>query len=799
MKPFLGLSGYFLLGLLLLICAPSLSIARIHAPHLSFHPPRFNPPGPFHPPFTHNCNGVPLPIGVPCPTQPQPSVAMCNGIPVPAGTPCPSVPLPPVVRTHDCHGFPLPTQIGCPKIPNQLSKALSQLPQIQITTYLVNCLAAGATCPTNTTDAVKRYISDEISAALRSELSNGITSWELHTRFCVGALPGTSGPYVAPFPAKDNDDQPLQCDDQDMTLFNGLLCSVGDPRGCDGVRRAQGDDGRWWRSPRLVGHDRTHGGADASLSEEQTWGIFLYLLQTKDKPAFEKWVKWIAEQGRPCWIKVGSSCRVSGLPQWCTDSTQTGACNFLPFECVAFEALAREFERNPAAMLAVSRRIGCDLVMGATYGAAGGAFGALVRLGNGLPILLGTLSDAALHDPQLANKVLEIAKVQKPASLKATDFPLRFLSAGLQPLGKLQDVIQTLHLPTPPAPPCIKDLATFGLPLPSALPLLPNGGCVIPPPRLPAPNASNLNLPPLLGPLMSPGFTTGYPVQTQVLVQSLVPYSSFYAFHKVGVQIYLLQRLGLDSSDLQKAAEHLHTVSPGNPFFIYLAKGPSAEVANPILRLKRCPAVNGPQPVKRSQWAWERSEKDEAWTDSSYWDCIFIAKLLVDHEQLGPPPLIKMREAQKRAVRAPSQVSCNGFIFTVVAPKQSPPIGNHDDYQVVFGPPSTTLQGQDWYFNSTLIAPCSGRYSAQLSVTGAPPSTAPVNVHLVTTFRYGLPTVSLVAKPNVLISAPTVTFHLDRYEATSLVLQSSQSHRSIVGAKLVVAWCKNQDASKPCN
>jgi hypothetical protein len=571
---------------------------------------------------------------------------MCNGIPVLPGIPCP--PLPQPLPTHSCHGFPLPIQVQCPPAPSQLDSVLSQVPPVQIAQYLVACLsAAGSECPIGTFDAVKRVISGGVSATLARELDDKIAFWELHTRYCVGALAvrPPDGPYVAPFPAKDNADDSTQCDDQDMTMFNGLLCSVGDARGCDAVRRAQAPDGQWWRSPRLIGHDRTHGGAEAQLSEEQTWGVFLYLLATKNKPAFDGWVDWIEKQGRPCWVKVGSSCQFAGLPQWCTDTTQAGACNFLPYECVVFESLAREFERDPVKALNVSRRIGCDLVMGVSYGAAAGALGALFGIANGLPALFAALPEAVLHDPQFLGKISGLAKDPNLTSLKPTDFPFQLLAAGLKSPVNLPDILRKLPLPAASSTVCVKDLPTFGLPLPP-LPPLPNDGCVIPPPIFPAAGANDLHLPPFLGSLSPRGFTNGYPVQTQVLAQSAVPYSSFYAYHKVGVQVYLLQRLGLDTPDLQKAAEHLRDVSSENPFFIYLAKGASKEVVDPILKL--CPDQLKPQPVGRSQWSWERDQKDQAWIASSYWDCIFAAKLLVNHKQVGPPILVAMQAAQDK-------------------------------------------------------------------------------------------------------------------------------------------------------
>src|SRR5262245_41151646 len=52
-------------------------------------------------------------------------------------------------------------------------------------------------------------------ASLSEVLADHISFWESQTRYCVAA-------NISPFPAKENPDRPEACDDQDMTLFNGL-------------------------------------------------------------------------------------------------------------------------------------------------------------------------------------------------------------------------------------------------------------------------------------------------------------------------------------------------------------------------------------------------------------------------------------------------------------------------------------------------------------------------------------------------------------------------------------------------
>lgn len=107
--------------------------------------------------------------------------------------------------------------------------------------------------------------------------------WEQHAFYCPEAA--IDGVSVAKFPSKQHDNG--ECDDGDMTLFNGLLCASGDERGCDGVRRAQSPDGRFWRSPRRAAARSDNFSADMSL------GILLYVAKTGDYQALSRWLNWI--------------------------------------------------------------------------------------------------------------------------------------------------------------------------------------------------------------------------------------------------------------------------------------------------------------------------------------------------------------------------------------------------------------------------------------------------------------------------------------------------------------------------
>lgn len=113
------------------------------------------------------------------------------------------------------------------------------------------------------------------------------------------------------FPSKEN------CDDGDSIIFNGLLCMVGEEAGCETVRRSQDADGRFWRSPR-----RNPGnlGEAKSFSRDQTLGVLLYLVKTRDQEAAIRWMNWIYGN-RYCSIKnpLGGNCVVFGY-RVCRDS-----------------------------------------------------------------------------------------------------------------------------------------------------------------------------------------------------------------------------------------------------------------------------------------------------------------------------------------------------------------------------------------------------------------------------------------------------------------------------------------------
>jgi len=79
-------------------------------------------------------------------------------------------------------------------------------------------------------------------------------------------------------------------DDGDAAIFNGLLCIVGESRGCDTVKDSQDETGRFWRSPDLIGVKRD----DASFTGDQLKGVIAYLIRTGDKASLTNFLNYLS-------------------------------------------------------------------------------------------------------------------------------------------------------------------------------------------------------------------------------------------------------------------------------------------------------------------------------------------------------------------------------------------------------------------------------------------------------------------------------------------------------------------------
>jgi len=98
-----------------------------------------------------------------------------------------------------------------------------------------------------------------------------------------------------------------------------------------------------------------------------------------------------------------------------------------------------------------------------------------------------------------------------------------------------------------------------------------------------------------------------------------------YQLHLVSVQIYLRQRLDSLTPKLRSAKKILVERQPLNPWYQWLYRGPTRDVAARVLEI--CPAE---APAHKFQWAWQRDTAEAAWKDSMGHDCIFIINRLLE-------------------------------------------------------------------------------------------------------------------------------------------------------------------------
>lgn len=130
--------------------------------------------------------------------------------------------------------------------------------------------------------------------------------------------------YATCFPSKGSEEPTQPCDDGDMTLFNGLICSADTTAGCDAVSGSQDpDSGRWYRSPRLrlIGPGVTTN----SFSPDMAVGVYHWLVSRpspENKASFERWLDWLAKNKR-C---LNADCSRK-WPRFCPDDddAQPGA------------------------------------------------------------------------------------------------------------------------------------------------------------------------------------------------------------------------------------------------------------------------------------------------------------------------------------------------------------------------------------------------------------------------------------------------------------------------------------------
>lgn len=162
-------------------------------------------------------------------------------------------------------------------------------------------------------------------AVKQADLENRIKYWESQLPYCNYS----GGPkFPSKYQDKDAgaDNETLKCNDGDTVLLNGLLCSSGDDRGCDTVKRSQGSNGEWWRSPKKIG---TPGGSETTFSNDHAAGALAMIAQKKDHDALRKWISWMDS---------------FSTPRYCDDDR----CLFKLIDCPMLDRIAASLtESNP--------------------------------------------------------------------------------------------------------------------------------------------------------------------------------------------------------------------------------------------------------------------------------------------------------------------------------------------------------------------------------------------------------------------------------------------------------------------
>ena len=145
----------------------------------------------------------------------------------------------------------------------------------------------------------------------------------------------------AKFPGKM--DAAGNCEDGDINLFAGLLCSAGEEIGCETVRRSQTADGKWFRSPLRAQTDNL--GHPNSFSPDMALGTELYLVISHNQAAGDLWLTWL-DKVRPCLIGSGDGCYQSPLLRFCTNDDE-GGCTVRPGDAAILGETARYVAMTP--------------------------------------------------------------------------------------------------------------------------------------------------------------------------------------------------------------------------------------------------------------------------------------------------------------------------------------------------------------------------------------------------------------------------------------------------------------------
>jgi len=97
-----------------------------------------------------------------------------------------------------------------------------------------------------------------------------------------------------------------------------------------------------------------------------------------------------------------------------------------------------------------------------------------------------------------------------------------------------------------------------------------------------------------------------------------------YQLHLAGVNALLRRAMGQSSATLNSLTDSLAHRQPANPFYAYLARGTLPDVIEKTVAW--CPAS---APESRSEWSFERDEKEVPWARSMGWECLMLINFLL--------------------------------------------------------------------------------------------------------------------------------------------------------------------------
>ncbi|SDI63182.1 hypothetical protein SAMN05444171_3858 [Bradyrhizobium lablabi] len=385
------------------------------------------------------------------------------------------------------------------------------------------------------------------------------------------------------YPTKEWDNKAVStetgsnCNDGDMLLFSGLLCSVGEESGCDEVRLSQNrKTWQWWRSPNVLARNMDTV-TEPNLNSDQALGAMLYALRKGDGLQFRRWTNWIASRG-PCTALICLGSRLS-IPRYCSLGGEDGGnCIFKFVDCPLLTLVGGELgeQLSTATVCNLAQWLGIPNVLQPDPRGALSQYRAAYNL----------VGD-------LENKVTDLYK------------QLKFNPPPLPPLPLNPDVLDAAFKPL------ADEFATARNDLEELIKLPDLGGLAVAYGTAEAAVVANANVAGLDLKKGKPGHE-GKDASGR---------------HLAGVALLILKEFRLDDPLLKSAGAKLLDAEPANPFFEYLAHGANDRMINLIV--DQCPALDFdlPNKVPRFQWAWERDDSRDAGRQSMFWDCVFIMDL----------------------------------------------------------------------------------------------------------------------------------------------------------------------------